>query len=434
LPSEEIQVPEKLAIKGGPKTVTEPWPSWPILTKRDEEVVLETLRGTGTDVVAPGGVIGAFEMALAQYQGSKFAAATNGGTQALDLAVAVSGAGPGDEVICTPYSWGASVACVLHNNAIPVFADIDRTLNLDPDSVNEKITKRTKAIVVVHIYGQPAEMKPLVEIAHDRNLVLIEDAAQAMGATYRGKKAGSIGDIGCFSFQASKHVPAIEGGGLVTDSEDYYQHALILAMHPRRQEAQVNAVGYRRYIDSSAYNFRMHPLGAALAKERLGKIDELNAMREKNCTYLNGKLKGVPGIRPTYVGPNRTHSYHMVALTYLKDELGGLPRDNFVQAMRAEGMGIGHYVGVPIHLRPRFLDHYYYGKGCPWTCPFADRLVTYKEGDCPVTEKVCKETGLSFYTGGLAVECRKLLDQVVEAFEKVTSQPKEIMKLPEKPA
>ena len=425
-------MPDKLAIMGGEKAINEPWPSWPILTKRDEEVVLEALRGSSTDSVGPGGVIGAFETALAEYQGCKYAAATNGGTQALDLAVAVSGAGPGDEVICTPYSWGASVACILHNNAIPIFADIDKTLNLDPDSVNEKITRRTKAIVVVHIYGQPAEMKPLVEIAKDSKILLLEDAAQAIGATYRGEKAGNIGDVGCFSFQASKHVPAIEGGGFVTDNEDLYQHALILAMHPRRQEAQVDAEGYRRYIDSSAYNFRMHPLGAALAKERLGSIDERNAMREKNCSYLNSKLTDIPGIEPTFVGKNRTHTYHMVGLSYKKDELGGLPRHNFLQAMKAEGISIGGYVHTPIHLRPRFQDHYYYGKGCPWSCPFADRMVTYKEGDCPVAEKVCRETELTIYTGGFAVDYRALIDQIIEAFDKVTSQPEKIMELPEK--
>ncbi len=418
-----------LAIKGGPKSISEPWPSWPIITKRDEDVVLETLRGTSTDAVGPGGAIGAFEAALAEYQGCRYAIGTNGGTQALDLAVAVSGAGPGDEVICTPYSWGASVACVLHNNAIPVFADIDKMLNLDPESVNEKITKRTKAIVVVHIYGQPAEMKPLVEIARDNHLVLIEDAAQAMGATYRGEKVGKIGDIGCFSFQASKHVPAIEGGGLVTSNEDFYQHALILAMHPRRQEAQVDTEGYRRYIDSSAYNFRMHPLAAALAKERLTMVDERNAVRERNCTYLSGKLEGLPGIRVGYVEPHRTHTYHMMALSYVGQELGNLPRENFIQAMKAEGLGMGRYVNTPIHLRPRFRDHYYYGKGCPWSCPFADRLITYMEGDCPVAERVCRESELTIYTGGLAVDCSKLLDQIVHAFQKVTSQPEQAMDL-----
>jgi len=420
-------LPQKLAIKGGPKAITEPWPRWPLLRPEDEQVVLETLRGSSTDAVGPGGVIGAFEKALAEYQGREYAVATNGGTQALDLAVAVSGAGPGDEVICTPYSWGASVACVLHNNAIPVFADIDRTLNLDPDSVNERITKRTKAIVVVHIFGQPAEMRPLVEIAQDNHIMLIEDAAQAMGATYRGKKVGNFGDVGCFSFQASKHVPGIEGGGFLTDDEDLYQHALILAMHPRRQEAQVDAEGYRRYIDSSAYNFRMHPLGAALAKERLTEIDEWNSKRTENCTYVNRSIQGLPGVRPTYVGPHRTHTYHMIGLSYEKDELGGLPRENFIRALQAEGLGIGRYVNTPIHLRPRFQDHYYYGKGCPWTCPFADRLVTYREGDCPVAEEFCSEHELTIYTGGLAVECKPLLDQIYQAFEKVTSQPEVIM-------
>jgi perosamine synthetase len=422
---------EKLAILGGPKAITEQWPSWPILTRHDEEVVLEALRGTGTDSVGPGGVIGAFETALNEYQGRKYAIATNGGTQALDLAVAVSGAGPGDEVICTPYTWGASVACVLHNNAVPVFADIDATLNMDPESLKERITNRTKAIVVVHIYGQPADMGPISDIARDHDLVLIEDAAQAIGARYRDGKVGNLGDIGCFSFQASKHVPGIEGGAFVTDNQDFYQHALILAMHPRRQEAQVVQRDYQRYIDSSAYNFRMHPLAAALAKERLGMLNDRNSKREQNCKYILEGLSDVPGIEPCQAPDDREHTYHMMALAYDREGLGGLPRENFIKAMREEGLGIGAYVSVPIHLRPRFQDHYYYGRGCPWTCPFGDRVVTYKEGDCPVAEEFCRERELTIYTGGLAVDCPKLLDQIVGAFHKVASQPEKILELPE---
>jgi dTDP-4-amino-4,6-dideoxygalactose transaminase len=269
-------------------------------------------------------------------------------------------------------------------------------------------------------------MKPLVEIARDHGLVLIEDAAQALGATYRGQKVGNIGDIGCFSFQASKHVPGIEGGGFVTDNQDFYQHALILAMHPRRQEAQVVAKDYQRYIDSSAYNFRMHPLGAALAKERLEMVDERNGKRTENCTSLISRIRDLPGIEPTPVGDNRDHTYHMISMSYVREEMENVPRESFIKALRAEGVPIGSYVSTPIHLRPRFQDHYYYGRGCPWTCPFADRVVRYGEGDCPRAEAYCRDMELTIYTGGLAMDAPGLLDQLVRGFDKVTSQPGEI--------
>jgi dTDP-4-amino-4,6-dideoxygalactose transaminase len=206
---------------------------------------------------------------------------------------------------------------------------------------------------------------------------------------------------------------------------------MIMAMHPRRQEAQVVVKDYQKYIDSSAFNYRMHPLGAALAKERLELIDGRNAKRTENCSHISSKVGRLPGIEPTPVGRDRTHTYHMISLAYHRDQLGGVPRENVIKALQAEGVPVGNYVNTPIHLRPRFQDHYYYGRGCPWTCPFADRKITYGEGDCPNAEGFCRDHEMTIYTGGLATHVPELLDQVVWAFEKVTSRAEELTELPE---
>lgn len=408
-----------LALFGGPKAVTEPVPAWPLLTPQDEQVVLDTLRGTGRDVVEAGGAIAAFEKAFAEYQGRQCCVSTNAGTAALHLAVAVSGVEPGDEVITTPYTWGATVACILQANAIPVFADIEEeTLNLDPASIRECITDRTKAIVVVHIYGVATDMDPIMEIAEEHGLVVIEDCAQAHGALYKGRKVGSIGHIGCFSFQASKHIPGIEGGALVTDSEEFYQHAVLVGMHPARQGTQVSDEGWRRYVDSTGWNYRIHPLAAALAKSRVAVLDERNQNRNRNVLRFAEQVDDIPGVQVLRAPQGSFHTYHMVPIKYTADELGGLPRDRFVQAANAEGCGLYSYVSTPLHLRPRFQDHYFYGRGCPWTCAYASRLVTYREGDCPVAEKWTREHELMIFGGGLCGAAEQYLDQVADGLRK----------------
>ncbi|MFQ6133063.1 MAG: DegT/DnrJ/EryC1/StrS family aminotransferase [Armatimonadota bacterium] len=408
-----------LALFGGPKAVTATVPPWPVLTPEDESVVIDTLRGTGRDVIEAGGAIAALEQAFAEYHGTQHCISTNAGTAALHLAVAVSGVEPGDEVITSPYTWGATVACILHANAIPVFADIEEaTLNLDPESVRACLTDRTRAIVVVHIYGVPADMDAIMQIAEEHDLIVIEDCAQAHGAMYKGRKVGSIGHMGCFSFQASKHIPGIEGGAMVTDVEDFYQHAVLMGMHPARQQTQVADEGWRRYVDSTGWNYRIHPLAAALVKNRLGLLDERNRFRNQNVLRFAELVDDIPGVQVLRAPEGSFHTYHMVPIRYDADELGGLPREKFVQAANAEGCGLYSYVYTPLHLRARFQDHYFYGRGCPWTCGHASRMVTYSEGDCPVAEKWAREHELMIFGGGLCGDADKYLSQVANGLRK----------------
>nr|MDA8219494.1 DegT/DnrJ/EryC1/StrS family aminotransferase [Dehalococcoidales bacterium] len=414
---------ENLAILGGPKAVQRPFPTWPRKTDADAEALLAAFWGTGREAVEPGGVIGAFERDFAAYQGRRYALAVSGGTAALTLGVMAAGAGPGDEVVVSPYTWGATVGCILAANAIPVFADVDpRTLNVDPAAVERKITPRTKAIVVVHMYGQAAEMSPIMEVARGHGLAVIEDCAQAHGAVYEGRKVGSIGDFGCFSFQASKHLPTLEGGMLLVDEEDRYQQALMLAMHPRRQIIELEARPNAKYLDSIGFNFRMHPYAAALGRTRLPRLDADNVRRRRQVGRLAAALADVPGIEPLFPRPRDSHTYYTMPFRYHGQELHGLPRAAYLAAVQAEGVDLATYVHVPIHLRPRSQEFVFYGKECPWHCPHSGQQIAYHRGDCPNAEAYCAEEELTLYTTPFCDADDELVDQVALAFAKVAEQ------------
>jgi len=424
---------EKLAILGGKKTVTIREPSWPIV---DIEMVYEIVRvlsqkdseKIGLNLLSPlvtkGNIIGEVEEAWANYQNRKYAIATNSGTAALHAAVSACGVGPGDEVIVSPYTWGTTVGVILLNFAIPVFADIDpRTYNLDPEKVAEKITPQTKAIMVVHIYGHPCDMDPIMKVAKENDLKVIEDCAQAHGATYKSKKVGSLGHIAGFSFQGSKNVPGGEGGILVTDDEELYERALIIGQHPARILADVKNKELLKYNFATSWSYRMHPLAAALTLVGLRHLDERNKIRAENFEYLSAGLEEIAGVDPVYVAPNCFHSYHMYSPTYLVEE-DVLSREKFIEALRAEGVPITTYVKVPIHLSPTFLENYWlpFGKGFPWSCPLVKRKVTYRRGDCPVAEERSEKRELKIAGSPYCVPCKDLIDQYLEAFRKVAKE------------
>ena len=411
---------DELAVLGGPKAVNLPIPTWPRRTQADADVLLEAFYETGREAIEVGGNIGAFERAFAAYQGRTYALGLNSGTAALHLAVMGCGVGPGDEVIVSPYTWGATVGCIIHANAIPIFADIDpNSLNMDPVSVAQKITPRTKAIMVVHIYGQPADMDPILQIARAHNLKVIEDCSQAHGAIYKGRKVGSIGDVGCFSCQASKHLPVIEGGIKVTDSEEIYHRAMMGATHPERQKVELAGKPLEPYVDSIGYNFRMHPYAAALGVARIDQLDSDNAARREKVARLIAALRDVPGIEPVFPTVEDGQSYHMIPFRFRGDQLDGVTREEYRSAIQAEGVALNSYVRLPIHLRPRFQELYFYGKGYPWKIQFADPDLTYRAGDCPVAEKFCAESELTLYTTPLCLASDELIDQMAMAFAKV---------------
>ena len=416
---------EKLAINGGEKAVTMNYPLWPQVEKEDIDAVVAALNKVKEDTryltaAGGGGPLKDFEEDFAKFLGVEHVILTNSGTAALHIGIMAAGVQAGDEVIVSPYTWGQTVGPILHQNGIPVFADIDpKSYNLDPQSVESKITPYTKAIVVVHLYGHPTDMDPIMEIADKHGIKVVEDCAQADGAIYKGRRVGSLGHVGCFSVGDGKNIVGGEGGAMATNDRHIFEKGVLMGLHPAVQEPTLTDPVLRNYIDNLGYTYRIHPLAAVIVRNQLKHIDEWNGVRRENATYLSKGLGGVPGVRPPYVSPDVKHVFHQYSPSYFGEELGGLPKGKFIEALQAEGVRLFAYVKVPIYLRRRHQEHhFFYGKGCPWSCGHAAREVVYRKGDCPVAEERCEKRELNMSIP--MVPSRELFDQIIEAFRKVT--------------
>lgn len=418
----------KLAIEGGPKTVTLSSPPWPVVGDAEIDAVVAAMRNSPKSweylcSAAGGGPTAEFEKAFGEFMGAEHAMCTSGGGPALHIAVMAAGVEAGDEVIVTPYSWGQSVSCVLQQNAIPVFADIDpKTYALDAASIEACVSPYTKAIVVVHLYGHPADMDAIMAVARKHDLKVVEDCAQATGALYKGRRVGTIGDFGCFSIGDGKQLIGGEGGVLLTNDSRGYELANAVGQHPARQSSQVHDPELKRLTDSLIYTYRIHPLAAVIAEQQIPLLDGWNAERRANHERLWDGLADIPGVEPVGVAEDCVHVYHMGSPTFAPEEVEGVSRETYVKALGAEGVPIGMgYVRTPIHLRPRIQEKItFFGKGYPWTC--AQRDVNYAVGDCPVAEARCANTELTL-GGGPAWrgDQSPLVDQILDAFEKVTA-------------
>lgn len=426
---------DKLAILGGPKAVNIMPAIYPTGTIEEEEIKAATdvLRKGPITATEIGTAVDIFEQDFASYVGAKYALATNSGTAALHSAVAAAGAGPGDEVIVPAYTYLASASCILHNGAKPVFADVDaQTFTLDPEDVKKRITQRTRAIMVVHIHGHPAPMDELCEIAREHDLVVIEDCAQANGAEYRGKKVGGIGDIGCMSFQASKQLACGEGGMLVTNNEELYERAAMVGNHIWKLRAILQREKYRRYTDVGGFgwNYRMHPMLAAIGSVRLRRLDEMNARRIANANYLSERLRKLNGIEPPYVANWAKHTYWIYTAKY-DETVIKVPKQKFLEALVAEGVPIFAHVNLlgPIFEAPLYRQAIYsgpntYGKGYPFEQILPPGQSTYPE--LPVTERLCRGT-FCIYEGIHPPNGIALMRQYARAFEKVYENQKKLV-------
>jgi dTDP-4-amino-4,6-dideoxygalactose transaminase len=246
-----------------------------IMNYKEIEAINEVLR---SGILAQGPKVREFEEQFAEYIGTEYAVATNSGTSALHTALASLGVGKGDEVITTTFSFTSTASCILMQGAKPVFCDIDKkTFNINPDEIEKRINNRTKAIIVVHLYGQPCDMKRVMEICEDCNLTLIEDACQAHGAEYEGKKVGSFG-VGCFSFYATKNMTTGEGGMITTNDDNVAKISRMIRDHGQEE----------RYLHAMlGYNYRMTDIAAAIGLAQLKKVERFNEQRIKNATYYS---------------------------------------------------------------------------------------------------------------------------------------------------
>jgi dTDP-4-amino-4,6-dideoxygalactose transaminase len=325
----------KLAILGGQAVRTKPWPSWPIWDKSAEESVLSILR-SGIWCRLGGTTVSEFEKKYAELIGAKRCVCTVNGTNALMTALHVLDIGVGDEVIVSPYTFIATYNVVINSCALPVFADTDpETFQINPDKIEERINERTRAILPVHILGLPANMDRINAIAKKHNLFVIEDACQAWMAEWKGKKCGTVGDLGCFSFQNSKHLPCGEGGAVVGNDDEIMDGCFSYHNCGRQYGSVKGTSGY----PITGTNFRMTEYQAAILLSQMKRLEKDTQLRNENAHYLTSKIKDIPGIIPhkLYEGVTRA-AYHLYPFRYKKEHFNNVPRSKFLEALRAEGI------------------------------------------------------------------------------------------------
>jgi dTDP-4-amino-4,6-dideoxygalactose transaminase len=325
----------KLAILGGQPVRTKPWPSWPIWDKSAEESVLSILR-SGIWCRLGGKTVSEFEKKYAELMGAKRCVCTVNGTNALLTALHVLDIGVGDEVIVSPYTFIATYNVVINSCALPVFADTDpETFQINPDKIEERINENTRAIMPVHILGLPANMDKINAIAKKHNLRVIEDACQAWMAEWRGKKCGTLGDLGCFSFQNSKHIPCGEGGAIIGDDDEIMDRCFSYHNCGRPYGSVKGTSGY----PIIGTNRRMTEYQAAILLSQMKRLEKDTQTRNENAHYLTSRIKEIPGIIPhkLYEGVTRA-AYHLYPFRYKKEHFNNVPRSKFLNALSAEGI------------------------------------------------------------------------------------------------
>ncbi len=424
----------KLAINGGEPVRTKKFPAYRVMGNEEKEAVcrvidsgiLSRFLGTWHDDFFGGPEVQAAEREWGEFLGVKHVVAVNSCTSALYCAVGATGVEPGEEMIVSPYTMSASATAPLIYNAIPVFADIEAEhYCLDPCSVEARITPRTRAIIVVDLFGQPYDREEINAIAKKHGLFVIEDCAQAPGATWKGKCAGTLAHMGCFSLNYHKHVHTGEGGFVVTDDDDLAMKLRLIRNHA---EAVVEKAGVTDLVNMIGFNYRMTEIEAALARCQLRRLPELLKERQTSCDYLNTALAEIPPIMTTVVRPETTHAYYVHPLKF-DEAVAGVGRDRFVEAVKAElpltelregeGVKIGTGYCKPLYLQPLFQKRIAYGsKGAPFTSPWYDGNVSYEKGICPVTERMF-EKELITHELMRPPMTHEDLDDVVAAFWKV---------------
>jgi len=386
---------EKLAEKGGKpirRTVLNFVPTRADLGKEEIHAVVDVLSSGELSQLA-GEKVHEFEEAFAKYHGADHGIAVSSGTTALHVALAAAGLGPGDNVVLPPYTFMATANAVLHQNCIPVFADVDpRTYTIDPEEVDTIITRKTGAIIPVHMLGQPADMQAIMEIAERRNLVVIEDCAQACGAEYRGKKVGTFGDFGCFSFYLNKHMTTGgEGGMIITSSSKLAKKARSIANHGRVEVSPYSNVPAHNVYTCIGYNYRMTALQAAMGLVQLGRLNKFIEKRRKNADYLTRHIKKLIGIKPAYVRKDVKHVYWAYGALVTREQLG-VSRDRLREALLAEGINSEGYCPIPVHLQSVILKKIGYGKTkFPFEYPGQREKTEYRKGLCPKAEKLSSQ-------------------------------------------
>jgi perosamine synthetase len=402
----------KLAVKGGEKVHTGSWPTWPMWDQSAEQPIAEMYR-MGHWFYGAGEHVAEFEKIYAGLMGAKRCVTTASGTTALITALYVMGVDAGDEVLVSPYTFIATYNAILMNKALPVFVDTDpETMLMDIKKIEEKITERTSAIVPVHIYGLPVDMDGVNKVVKKHNLAVIEDACQAWFAEYKGKKAGTLGDLGCFSFQNSKNLPAGEGGCIISNNDDLADRCWSYR-NVGRQIGNFKGEGSNPFRGS---NFRMQQVQALVLISQLKRIDKDNEIRHTNAAYLDSKLKEIPGIIPVKLAEGGTKSaYHLYALRFIQEKFGNVPKGKFLAALNAEG--IPATGGYGMQNKDGLFEEAFNSKGYKRLYSPA-RLNQWREQNhLPGNDQTCKEA-VTFFQSVL-LGSRQDMDDIVNGITKL---------------
>ena len=412
---------DKPALLGGRPSHTGGWPRWPEWRESWEPEILKILRSGRWYRGGRRGKVPEFEAGYANLLGAKRCLATASGTTALITALYSTGVDAGDEVIVSPYTFIATYNAILIQKALPVFADTDpATLTMDPASIENRITDRTRAILPVHIYGMPCDMDPINAIARKHDLPVVEDACQAWLAEYKGRMCGTLGDVGCFSFQNSKHIPSGEGGAITSNSDELVDRCT--AFHNcGRATGTVRGNG----CFTRGSNFRMQHFQAAILAQQFDKLVKETEIRRENADYLSAGIEEIPGIASARLPKNSRAVWHLYPMRYDARQFNGLSRAGFMRALAAEG--IPSSGGYHEQYNDGLLDEAIASRG--FQRLFGEkRLKDYRDSfqALPGNRQVCETTVGLFQTLFLAE--RSDMNHIVEAIRKIQAHSEALVK------
>lgn len=403
-----------LALCGGAPVRTRPFPAWPVFGPEDEAALLGVLR-SGRWFLADR--VAEVERLFPAFHHARHGTAVSSGTTALQVALEAAGVGLGDEVIVPSYTFVATAAAVALVGAVPVFVDVlPDTYCIDPAAVAAAITERTRAVIAVHLAGQSADLDALTALARGRGLRLIEDAAQAHCAEWKGRRVGAIGDLGTFSFQASKNLNAGEGGFVLADDDALAEAVWSIHNCGRSRTGE----WYEHPLVGG--NYRMGEFQAALLLSQMRNLEVQTRTRSRNGAQLADQLAQIEGIRPLAVDARVTcHAYHLFVLRYDATHFGGAPRDRFLRALAAEGVpcSAGYR---PLYREPAFQARF---RAYPLASPAFGGRPDYSAVHCPVTERICADEAV-WLTQNLLLGSEEDTAQIAEAIAKIQSHPDEL--------
>ena len=404
---------EKLAVHGGTPVRKGSFPSWPVVEANDEKAWMEVLHSKRWFRMG-GTRVRQFEETWAKQLGAKHAVAVNSGTSSLITALRALGVGPGDEVIVPPYTFLATVNAVLLQHALPVFVDSDlETFQIDARKIESAVTPRTVCLLPVHIGGSAADMDTIMELARKTKLPVLEDTCQSHFGEWRRKRLGTIGTLGCFSFQASKNLNSGEGGCVVTSSPELYERCFSF------QNQGLVPAGATLITPGAGCNMRMTEFQGALLLEQLTRLEEQAKTRERNAAYLTEQLREVPGITPArmYEGCTR-NAYHLYMFRYDPKAFANVPRARFLQALQAEGVPCsGGY--TPLN-RQAFLKNTLESRAFRKVYSAKELSEYHERNQCPVNDRLCDEA--VWLTQNMLLGPKGDMDQIAEAVRKIREQ------------